>query len=190
MQNWKMKEIMVMMMLAVACGVIYLGWSTLWLPMSAIFGPVGANWMFGIWIIASPLVAVIIQKPGAALIAEIVAAAVELFTGSHFGLSALLIGVSQGLGAELVFAMTRYRRYDTWTLMLSGVGAAIGSIVYSLIANGFGYYTTTTLLATTGLQLISGALLGGLLAAILVRRLVATGVLNGFAAGRAKREVA
>lgn len=190
MQHWKMKEIMVMMMLAVACGVIYLGWSTLWLPMSAIFGPVGANWMFGIWIIASPLVAAIIQKPGAALIAEIVAAAVELFTGSHFGLSALLIGVCQGLGAELVFAMTRYRRYDTWTLMLSGIGAAIGSIVYSLIANGFGYYTTTTLLATTGLQLISGALLGGLLAAILVRRLVATGVLNGFAAGRAKREVA
>ena len=48
--------------------------------------------MFGIWVIASPIVAYIIRKPGAAFIAEVTAAAVELLTGSHFGLAALLVG--------------------------------------------------------------------------------------------------
>lgn len=103
--TWKMKEVVLAVILSVACGVIYLGWSTLYLPITALVGPAGGNIMFGIWVIASPIVAYIIQKPGAALIAETAAAAVELLTGSHFGLSALLIGVCQGLGAEIAFAL-------------------------------------------------------------------------------------
>lgn len=98
--NWNIKEVVMTVILSVACGVIYLGWSTLWIPVSAIVGPVGANFMFGIWVIASPIVAYIIRKPGAALIAETAAASVELLTGSHFGLSALLIGVFQGPGRK------------------------------------------------------------------------------------------
>ena len=66
--NWKMKEVVLTVILSVACGVIYLGWSTLYIPISAITGPVGAGFMFGIWVIASPIVAYIIRKPGAALL--------------------------------------------------------------------------------------------------------------------------
>ncbi|MFL6556187.1 MAG: ECF transporter S component, partial [Bacillus sp. (in: firmicutes)] len=93
MKTWKMKEVVLTVTLAVACGVIYLGWSTLWIPISALVGPVGSGFMFGIWVIASPIVAYIIRKPGAAFIGEVAAAAVELLTGSHFGLAALLVGV-------------------------------------------------------------------------------------------------
>ncbi|MCT2347011.1 ECF transporter S component [Niallia taxi] len=179
--EWKIKEVVLMVVLSVACGVLYLGWSTLYLPVSALVGPVGANLMFGIWVIASPIVAYIIQKPGAAFIAEVAAAAVELLTGSHFGLSALLIGVLQGLGAELAFAVFRYKQYHVSVLMLSGAMAAVGSMLYSLIANGFGYYTTGTLLLTFIIQIISGMLLGGLLAKGIVDALIATGVLDHFA---------
>lgn len=179
--EWKIKEVVLMVVLSVACGVLYLGWSTLYLPVSALVGPVGANFMFGIWVIASPIVAYIIQKPGAAFIAEVAAAAVELLTGSHFGLSALLIGVLQGLGAELAFAVFRYKQYHVSVLMLSGAMAAVGSMLYSLIANGFGYYTTGTLLLTFIIQIISGMLLGGLLAKGIVDALLATGALNHFA---------
>jgi len=55
--EWKIKEVVLMVVLSVACGVLYLGWSTLYLPVSALVGPVGANLMFGIWVIASPIVA-------------------------------------------------------------------------------------------------------------------------------------
>ncbi|AMA73017.1 MULTISPECIES: ECF transporter S component [Aneurinibacillus] len=178
--NWKMREIVLAVVLSIACGVLYLGWSTLWLPISALVGPVGAEFMFGVWVVASPLVAFIVRKPGAALIAEVAAAAVEVFTGSHFGLSSLLIGILQGLGAEIAFFMFRYKKYSVPVLMLSGVLAAIGSMVYSLLANGFAYYTTGVLLATFGLRVISGAILGGLLAKIIAESLAKTGILSSY----------
>lgn len=184
--SWKIKEVVLMVVLSVACGVLYLGWSSLYLPISALVGPVGSNFMFGIWVIASPIVAYIIQKPGAALISEVAAAAVELFTGSHFGLSALLIGVFQGLGAEVAFAVFRYRKYHVSVLMLSGAFAAAGSMLYSIIANGFGYYTSGTLLLTFIIQIISGMLLGGLLAKVIVDCLFATGALDQFSIKKQK----
>ncbi|MDN4618591.1 ECF transporter S component [Paenibacillus sp. PsM32] len=186
--TWKMKEVVLTVILAVACGVIYLGWSTLWIPISALVGPVGAGFMFGIWIIASPIVAYIIRKPGAALIAEVAAAAVELLTGSHFGLSALLIGVFQGIGAEIAFALFGYKRYNLMTLMLSGALAAVGGVLYNVIANGFGYYTTQVLLTTLVIQVISGMILGGWLAKIIVEALCKTGVLDQYEIMKVRRK--
>jgi energy-coupling factor transport system substrate-specific component len=188
MMTWKMKEVVLAVILAVACGVIYLGWSTLWIPISAIVGPVGAGFMFGIWVIASPIVAYIIRKPGAALIAEVAAAAVELLTGSHFGLSALLVGVFQGVGSEIAFAIFRYKRYNLFTLMLSGSLAAVGSMIYNLIANGFGYYTTEVFLVTLGIHVISGIILGGWLAKVVVDSLAKTGVLEQYEMMKEKRK--
>lgn len=185
--TWKMKEVVLAVILSVACGVIYLGWSTLYLPITALVGPAGGNIMFGIWVIASPIVAYIIQKPGAALIAETASAAVELLTGDHFGLSALLIGVCQGLGAEIAFALFGYKRYRMWTLMLSGAFAAVGAMAYSLVANGFGYYTPQVLLITLMTQIISGMILGGCLAKVVVDALSKTGVLNQYAIMKEKR---
>ncbi|MBT2733627.1 ECF transporter S component [Bacillus sp. ISL-7] len=186
--TWKMKEVVLAVILAVACGVIYLGWSTLWIPISALVGPVGAGFMFGIWVIASPIVAYIIRKPGAALIAEIAAAAVELLTGSHFGLSALLVGVFQGIGAEIAFAIFGYKRYNLFNLMLSGAFAALGSMIYNLIANGFGYYTKEVFFTTLGIHVVSGMILGGLLAKIIVDALAKTGVLEQYELMKEKRK--
>jgi energy-coupling factor transport system permease protein len=186
--TWKMKEVVLAVILAVACGVIYLGWSTLWIPISAIVGPMGAGFMFGIWVIASPIVAYIIRKPGAAFIAEVAAAAVELLTGSHFGLSALLIGVFQGIGSEIAFALFRYKRYNLFTLMLSGALAAVFGMVYNLIANGFGFYTTDVLLLTLGIHIISGMILGGWLAKVVVDVLAKTGVLEQYEIMKEKRK--
>ncbi|MFT4416637.1 ECF transporter S component [Fredinandcohnia humi] len=186
--NWKMKEVVLAVILSIACGVIYFGWSTIWIPISALVGPVGAGFMFGIWVIASPIVAYIIRKPGAAFIAEVAAAAVELIMGSHFGLSALLVGVFQGIGAEIAFAIFRYKRYNLFTLMLSGALAAIIGMVYNLLANGFGFYTLPVLVTTLGIHIISGIILGGWLAKVIVDALAKTGVLEQYELMKEKRK--
>ncbi|MCU9593826.1 ECF transporter S component [Caldibacillus thermolactis] len=186
--TWKMKEIVLAVILSVICGVIYLGWSTLWIPISAVIGPVGASFMFGIWVIASPIVAYIIRKPGAAFVAEVTAAAVELFTGSHFGLAALLVGLFQGIGSEIAFAIFRYKRYNLFTLMLSGALAAVFGMIYNLLAKGFGYYSTEVLLTTLGIHIISGMILGGWLAKVVVDTLAKTGVLEQYAIMKEKRK--
>ncbi|WP_286887275.1 ECF transporter S component [Aneurinibacillus sp. UBA3580] len=186
--SWKMREVVLTVVLSIACGVLYLGWSTLWLPISALIGPVGAEVMFGVWVVASPLIAYIVRKPGAALIAELAAAAVEVFTGSHFGLSSLLIGFFQGLGAELAFFLFGYKKYSLPVLMLSGVLAAVGSMIYSLLANGFGYYTPGVLAATFALRIASGAILGGVLGKLIAESLAKTGILQQYEMMRQRRQ--
>ncbi|GEN34722.1 ECF transporter S component [Aneurinibacillus danicus] len=186
--SWKMREVVLTVVLSIACGVLYLGWSTLWLPISALIGPVGAEVMFGVWVVASPLIAYIVRKPGAALIAELAAAAVEVFTGSHFGLSSLLIGFFQGLGAELAFFLFGYKKYSLPVLMLSGVLAAVGSMIYSLLANGFGYYTPGVLAATFALRIVSGAILGGVLGKLIAESLAKTGILQQYEMMRQRRQ--
>jgi len=179
--NWRMREVVLTVILAIICGIIYLGWSTLSIPITAIFGPVGSEWMFGIWVIASPLIAYIIRKPGAALIAELAASAVEVLTGSQFGLSSFLVGIFQGLGSELAFALYGYKRFTLVPLILSGIGGAIGNLFYNVLANGFGYYTAKLLFIILGIRIVSGAILGGYLAKVLADSLRKTGVLQGYA---------
>ncbi|GGE44620.1 putative HMP/thiamine permease protein YkoE [Pullulanibacillus camelliae] len=179
--NWRMREVVLTVILSIVCGIIYLGWSTLSIPISALFGPVGSEWMFGIWVIASPLVAYIIRKPGAALIAEVAAAAVEVLTGSQFGLSSFFVGIFQGIGSELAFALFRYKRFTLIPLVISGILGAFGSTIYDVIANGFGYYSVKLLLTILGLRVLSGAILGGYLAKILADTLCKTGALQAYA---------
>lgn len=76
--------------------------------------------------------------------------------------------------------MFRYKRYNLFTLMLSGALAAVGSMAYSLMANGFAYYTTETLILTLAIQIISGIILGGWLAKAVVGALAKTGVLDQY----------
>lgn len=105
----------------------------------------------------------------------------ELLTGSHFGLSALLVGVFQGIGAEIAFALFRYKKYNLSVLMFSGAVAGIFNIIYGIVANGFAYYTATALVATLVINIISGMLLGGLLGKLIVDAIAKTGALDQYA---------
>lgn len=65
----------------------------------------------GIWLFAGPLAAIIVRKPGAALFAETLAAALELAMGNPWGIGgSLIIGICQGLTAEIGFAIFAYKR--------------------------------------------------------------------------------
>ena len=72
---------------------------------------------------ATTLAYLLIRKPGVAIIAEVAAAHVEVLFGGGWGLTLLLYGLIQGLGAELVFAAFRYRSTSAWTLAIAGAGA-------------------------------------------------------------------
>ena len=72
--------------------------------------------------------------------------------------------------------------------MLSGVLAAVGSMIYNLIANGFGYYTKEVFFVTLGIHVISGIILGGWLAKVVVDSLAKTGVLEQYEIMKEKRK--
>lgn len=201
---WNLREIVVVGALAVVFGVVYWMWVAGWGMVRVALGPLGdlAQSLFiGGWMVVAPLAIYIIQKPMTGLISEILAAFVEFaFLGSPIGPLLLLTGLIQGAGAELPFALTRYRRYGWPVFAASGLSAALCSFVYSTVRFGWlGQGTTAAgrtltgvlggaiggvLLVRLALHLLSGLILCGLLSKLIGDALKATGVLDNFAIGR------
>jgi energy-coupling factor transport system permease protein len=187
--RWRVVDIVVAAVLAVACGVAFWAWDTGSVaPSTALHAltPGLEGLVGGVWLLAAVLVALVVRKPGAALFAEIVAATVEAILGSTWGANDLLYGLIQGLGAEVIFAIFLYSSWRLGTAMLAGAAAGVCLTALDLVL----YYpaagpTFDIIYGVT--SVISGALIAGLLSWLLVRALARTGVLNRFASGRTSR---
>jgi energy-coupling factor transport system permease protein len=187
---WTLRETLIVTVLGTVFAVLYLGWVQVWLIAQAAFGSVTMDVVMGFWFIASIVAAAIIRKPGVALAAEILTAAVQILLGSPAGLLLLLTGAIQGAGAEAVFAATRWRNYSLATLMAAGISAAIFSFAYTWIRFDYGALQPGILIIMFALRCLSGALLGGWLGHIIVEALYRTGALSGLAIDHDKRSAA
>ncbi|POH60994.1 ECF transporter S component [Arthrobacter glacialis] len=177
--TWRVVDIVVVSVLGVAIGVIFWLWSAGYGLISAFtvaFPPVGALYGGG-WLIAGVLGGLVIRKPGAALYCELIAASVEGLLGTHFGFTVLLSGLVQGLGAELGFALFRYRKFNLPVALLAGAlaGLAMG-INDSLVWNVA--WAMEWKLVYVVLAMISGAIIAGLVSWLAVRGLARTGALS------------
>ncbi|MGI6877288.1 ECF transporter S component [Microbacterium sp. gxy059] len=187
--RWRVIDIVVAAVLGVAIGLVFWGWNTVggaWFGAADALTPGLGGIAVGIWLLGGVVGGLIIRKPGAALLVEVVAATVSALIGNVWGVSTILSGIVQGLGAEIVLAAFLYRRFGLPTAMLAGVGAGIAAWTFELF-----YGSTPNILKTVefnviylGSLIVSGALLAGLVGWLLVRALAATGALSRFAAGR------
>ena len=108
-KSWKLKEVVLMSLFSVVFGIVYLLFLHVGNIWAGFIGPIAYEWIFGIWFIVSIICMYIIRKPGAAVISETIAAAIEVLLGNAVGPRLILAGVVQGLGAEAAFAATRYK---------------------------------------------------------------------------------
>jgi energy-coupling factor transport system substrate-specific component len=134
------------------------------------------------------LVPLVIRKPGAALLAETVAASAEVLFGGQWGLVLVVYGLIQGGAAELIFAFGLYRRWGVVAAMLAGASAGLGGALLDL-AFYYPDWATGWMVLYTVLVAASSALIAGLGSWLLVRALARTGVLTAFSAGREQPEV-
>ncbi len=188
--RWTQREILILAVIGAVFAVLYLGWVQVWLISQAVFGPVTMDIAMGFWFIASIVAAAIIRKPGAAFLAEVLAAAIELLLGSPAGLMLVVSAAIQGVGAEAVFAATRWRNYSLPVLMAAGVGAALASFAYTWVRFDYGALEPGLLVLMFALRCLSGALLGGLLGHVVVEALYRTGVLSGLKIDHDRRAAA
>lgn len=186
--KWSLKEIIVMSALGVAFAPLYMAWIQVWALVTGLLGPIGLDIVFGFWFVVSIICAHIFRKPGAALISEWIAAVVQIPLGSPSGAWLILTGFVQGLGAELPFWLTKYKKFNTSVLVLSGVGAAIASFIYNWFRFGYSGLTPTLLITMLVIRMVSGAVLAGILGKGIAEGLAATGVLNSFPLGKEWRE--
>jgi energy-coupling factor transport system substrate-specific component len=193
--NWRVVDIVVAAVLGVAIGLVFWVWNTIgyaWFSAADALTPGLGGIAVGIWLLGGVVGGLVIRKPGAALVVEVVAAVVSMLIGNIWGVSTVLEGIAQGLGAELIFAVFLYRRFSLPVAALSGVAAAVGAWLFELF-----YGSSPNILKSLefnaiylGTLVVSGAVLAGVLGWLLVRALAATGALSRFAAGRElRREV-
>lgn len=184
--RWRVVDIVVASVLAVAAGLVFAIWNVASNPISAplqallpgLQALAGGGWLF-----AGVLTALVIRKPGAALYGELVAATVSALIGNQWGVLTIESGLVQGLGAELVFAIFLYRRWNLPVAVIAGATAGVALAVNDLILWYPGAATAFAVIYTTS-AVISGALIAGVLSWFAVRGLAKTGALSRFDAGR------
>ena len=187
--RWRVVDIVVAAVLGVAIGLVFWGWNTIgyaWFGAADALTPGLGGIAVGIWLLGGVVGGLVIRKPGAALVVELVAAIVSMLIGNVWGVSTVLSGIVQGLGAEIIFALFFYRHFGIAVAALAGVGAAVAAWVFELF-----YGSSPNILKSVEFNtiylvsvVVSGAILAGVVGWLLVRALAVTGALNRFAVGR------
>lgn len=182
-----LKDIVLMVVLGVVFGFLYWALVQAWNGLAVLMGPAGdlaQHVLLGGWLLVAPIAIAIIRRPGVGVLAEVLASVVEVvFLGSPVGPLLVVAALLQGLGSEIPFALGRYRRFGWARFAVSGLLGA--TLVFGWSAFRFGWYGQDVLVLRLVLQAASGVVLGGLLAKVIVDALRRTGVLDGFAIGRA-----
>ena len=177
-----------MVVLGVVFGFVYWALVQAWTGLAIAMGPAGdlaQHVLFGGWLLVAPIAIAIVRRPFAGIIAEVLASVVEVvFLGSPVGPLLIVSAAIQGLGCELPFLATRYRSYNWLVYALSGLLGA--GLVFFFSALRLGWYGQDIFALRLGIQLVSGVVLGGLLAKVIVDALAHTGVVDNFAIGRAQ----
>jgi energy-coupling factor transport system substrate-specific component len=176
--KYRTVDLVIAVAIGVVFGVVFLAWGqmyTLTEPLTLIFPP-SSGLLTGVFFLPALVAALVVRRPGAALLAEVVAAVMETILGGQWGIGAFASGLLQGAGVELAFALTAYRKF---TLPV----AAAGAVVSAAFEWGWGYA-----FAYLGFFVVSAILLCAVLGMVIVRALAATGALNSFPPGREHAE--
>lgn len=181
----RLSDILVTVLVSLVLGVVYHFWGSVYSLFKPLFLEAD-ELLYGMWFAAATLAFLLIRKPGVALIAELAAAHVEVLFGSGWGINLLLYGVIQGLGAELVFAAFRYRKFTASAAALAGIASAAGSMFMDFYLSYAEDYALWMFAAKYGMRMLSGALIAGWLMYALAKALVRTGVTSLLSPASAK----
>jgi energy-coupling factor transport system permease protein len=181
--TWRTRDIVVAAVIGVVFGVVFLVWQSVWGAFEFLNATIPAlqDWVYGLWFLPAVLAGLIIRRPGAAFMAEMVAAALSALLGNAWGPDALISGFVQGAAAELVFAAVRYRNWSWPILALAAVASSVAAWAHDWAL----YYADVSV----GVQVFRLVVMAGSAVAfaawgaILLRReLKRAGVLEGFPA--------
>ncbi len=184
--QWRTLDLVAAATIGVVFGVAYWGWSSgytaLETPVSSLIGP-AKGLLGGPWLIAGVVGGLVVRRPGAALIAEFLAASVSGILGTQWGAAVLLSGLLQGLGVEFALGLFAFRLFNVYVAALGGALAAAFETLYEWDAY-WAHLSTNWRLGYLGFFTLSGALVAGVGGWLLTRALAATGAIDSLPAGR------
>lgn len=187
---WRTIDLMTAALIGVAMGVVFWAWDLSYefisAPFTATFAPF-VGLLGGTWLLAGVLGGLIVRRPGAALFAEVLAAAVSALLGNQWGWTTVYAGVLQGLGVELILLVFVYRRFGLVVAALGGMLAAAFETAYEWNVYWAGFDTEWKL-TYLACFMVSGAVIAGLGGWLITRALARTGAIDAMPPGREMHE--
>ena len=183
--NWKLKEILLMAISAVTFGVVYLGMVYLGAALTGVLTPsgwgiLGYEPFYGVWFMAATFIIYVVRKPGIGIVAEMLAALLEVLMGNMFGPIIFISGFIQGLGCEVAFTATKYKKYNTATMVGAAVGASVFSFIWTGIRQSYWNMDIKVVLVILVIRTISAIIFCGFGSKLLADGLAKAGVLKGY----------
>lgn len=184
--KWKLKDILFMAISAVVFGVVYLGMVYLGASLTGVLTPsgwgiLGYEPIYGVWFMAAAFVTYVVRKPGIGIIAEMLAALLEVMMGNMFGPIIFISGFIQGLGCEIAFAATKYKKYNAATMIGASIGASVLSFLWTGVRQSYWNMDLKVVLVILVIRTISAIIFCGIGSRLLAEGLAKAGVLKGYA---------
>ena len=179
--DYSTRDIVIIAVIAAIAGVVNTGTSTVWTLANSSMGPLGGALLQGAFMWAYILAAWLVRKPGAALAVGIIEVAVEVLLGNPTGIASLGWGVTQGLGIEIVLALVNYRKFDLITAICAGAAASQLGTVWTAILFGWDPAFAGDVWLAVPVNLISGAILSGVIGHYLAQAIARTGLVRAAA---------
>ena len=173
-------EIVLTTVLAVALGVAFWGWTFVYEIAKPFLKVSGLSYsVAGFWIFASVFLSQIIRKPGIAIIASVIAAFIESLL-THWGIMSVLWGLVQGLGAEVIFFLFFYKKWDLKVLLLAAGLSAVFSYGLDFFLYNYKDLSLNFNLIQVISFVISSMIFAGYLSNVVSKRLLRLGLLDQF----------
>jgi len=185
---WKLKDIILVSLLAVFFAVICLSAVYLAVFLTPFLVPFGLGEMtieffFGIWFFVATFSPYIMRKPGVATITSTLTGVVQVFLGSPNAATVVVSAFWQGLGSETAFFLGGYRRFNLATMLLAATGSTVFSFVLAWYRGLWVDLPLWFLVMRFSIRLASALLFAGLASKLLADRLAKAGVLKSYPIG-------
>lgn len=179
--RWRVVDIVVAAVLGVAAGLVFWLWSLAYQPLSVVLGftPGLEGLTAGGWLFAGILGGLIIRRPGAAIFTSVVAGVVEALLGNAWGTGNIIFALVQGVGAEIGIALFAYASSRIYVAMIAGALSGVANVLITIPL----YYSGVVPMVVTVYAIsaiVSGIVLGGVVAWALARGLARAGALARF----------
>ena len=186
--NLKLKDILMVAIVGVLFSFVFTAANYFGTALTTIltpFGlsPLGYQLIYGMWFMAASFATYIIQKAVVGIVAEILAAVIEVMMGGMFGPMTLFNGFMQGFGCELGFIVTGYKVFNMFSMTLAAIFSAVVSFVPEFFIYGYGAYSATMIIVMLIVRIISSIIFTGIVSKLIADALAKAGVLRGYALG-------
>ncbi len=178
--NYSTRDLILVAVIGAIAGVVNTGTGIVWNAANAAGGPLAGAALQGAFMWAYLLAYFLVRKPGTMLMVGLIETAIEAVLGNPSGIQTLGWGFTQGVGAEVVMAITGYSSFSPIAFALAGAAASQFGTVWT--AYLFGWDSTPEIVnqywLAAPINLISGAILSGLLGYWIGQAVAKTGLVR------------